>query len=137
MVGWNPTLRDCLAQAEPPAGVFGKEQIVDARLASGFWVSAYLTRLRLANIAAYVTGKGDATAGAVIVKVATLDGRARAFQRSFDLGRDARVWVVLAEGLEVDVDAALTRQKARDRDLWVIELEDRGGRTLLDEDGLG
>ena len=37
---------------------------------------------------------------------------------------------------EVDVDALLARQKSRDRDLWVIELEDRQGRTLLDEDGL-
>ena len=106
------------------------------RLTSGFWVSAYLNRLRLADIAAYVTQKGDATAGAVIVKVATLDGLARAFQRSFDLMADARVWVVLADGAEAEVDAVLTRQKARDRDLWVIELEDKAGRTLLDEDGL-
>ena len=107
-----------------------------ARLTSGFWVSAYLNRLRLADIAAYVTQRGDATAGAVIVKVATLDGQARAFQRSFDLAADVRVWVVLAEGAEAGVDAVLTRQKTRDRDLWVIELEDKAGRTLLDEDGL-
>ena len=106
------------------------------RLTAGFWVSAYLNRLRLADIPAYITQKGDATAGAVVVKVATLDGRARAFQRSFDLVADERVWVVLAEGAEAEVDAVLTRQKARDRDLWVIELEDKVGRTLLDEDGL-
>ena len=106
------------------------------RLASGLWVAAYLTRLRLANIPAYVTQKGDATAGAVVVKVATLDGQARAFQRSFDLAADARIWVTLAEGAEPDVDAALRRQTARDPDLWVIELEDRQGRTLLDEQGL-
>ncbi len=109
---------------------------MEPRLTSGFWVSAYLNRLRLAMIPAYVTAKGDATAGAVIVKVATLDGRARAFQRSFDLMADHRVWVVLAEGAEAEVDAALNRQKARDRDLWVIELEDKQGRTLLEEEGL-
>jgi hypothetical protein len=106
------------------------------RLASGIWVSAYLTRLRLAEIPAYVTQKGDQTAGAVIVKVALLNGQARAFQRSFDLTSNERIWIPLAEGPEPDVDALLTRQKARDRDLWVIELEDRQGRTLLDEDGL-
>jgi hypothetical protein len=109
---------------------------MSARLASGLWVSAYLTRLRLAEIAAYVTQKGDPTAGAVVVKVATLDGQARAFQRSFDMVANARIWVSLTEGAEVDVDALLARQKARDRDLWVIELEDRQGRTLLDQDGL-
>lgn len=108
----------------------------EARLASGLWVSAYLTRLRLAEIPVYITAKGDAMSGAVVVKVATLDGQARAFQRSFDLAADVRVWVVLAEGDERAVDEILTRQRQRDRDLWVIEVEDRQGRTLLDQDGL-
>ena len=106
------------------------------RLTADLWVSAYLTRLRLAEIPAYVTAKGDATAGAVLVKVATLDGRAQAFQRSFDLMADMRVWVLLVDGTERDVDAAIARQRSRDPDLWVIELEDRKARTLLDQDGL-
>lgn len=58
---------------------------MSARLTADFWVRAYLTRLRLADIPAFVTARGDATAGAVLVKCATLDGQARAFQRSFDL----------------------------------------------------
>jgi hypothetical protein len=106
------------------------------RLTSDLWVSAYLTRLRLADIPAYITAKGDPTAGAVIVKVATLNGQARAFQRSFDLMSDTRIWVILSDGAEPDVDALITRQRARDPDLWVIELEDRQGRTLLDQSGL-
>lgn len=106
------------------------------RLATGLWVSAYLARLRLADIPAYVTARGDATAGAVVVKCATLDGRARAVQRSYDLMADARIWVTLAEGDEAAVDAAIARARGFDRDLWVIELEDRAGRTLLEEDGL-
>ena len=106
------------------------------RLTAGFWVAAYLNRLRLAAIPAYVTARGDETAGAVIVKVATLDGRARALQRSFDYAQNRRAWVPLADGPETDVDAALTRQRARDPDLWVIEVEDRNGRHLLNEPGL-
>jgi hypothetical protein len=106
------------------------------RLATGVWVAAYLTRLRLADIPAYVTAKGDAEAGAVVVKVALLEGTARAFERRSDLMTGARAWIVLAEGPEVEVDALLSRARARDPDLWVIELEDRQGRTLLDEDGL-
>ena len=109
---------------------------VPPRLTAEFWVRAYLARLRLADIPAYVTAKGDATAGAVLVKLATLDGRARAFQRGFDLGAGARVWMVLAEGPETEVDEALARARSRDPDLWVIEIEDRAGRTLLDEPGL-
>jgi hypothetical protein len=106
------------------------------RLASHVWVAAYLARLRLAGIPAFVVAKGDPTAGAVLVKQSTLDGRARLFQRSFDLLTGARAWVVLAEGEETAVDASITKQRGFDRDLWVIEVEDRGGRHLLDEEGL-
>jgi hypothetical protein len=106
------------------------------RLTAEFWVQAYLARLRLAGIPAYVTARGDATAGAVLVKLATLDGLAKAFQRSFDLAGAVRVWIVSAEGDEAAVDASIARQRGFDRDLWVIEVEDRAGRTLLDEDGL-
>ena len=109
---------------------------MSARLASGIWVSAYLTRLRLADIPAYVTAKGDATAGAVLVKLASLDGQARAFQRSFDLMTGSRAWVTLAAGPEAEIDATITRQRKNDPDLWVIEIESRSGQTLLDEDGL-
>jgi hypothetical protein len=109
---------------------------MSARLATGIWVSAYLTRLRLASIPAYVTAKGDATAGAVIVKLALLNGQARAYERGFDLASGARLWRVLSEGEEAAVDALITRQRSRDRDLWVIEIEDREGRSLLDEEGL-
>ena len=107
-----------------------------SRLTADFWVSAYLARLRLADIPAYVVAKGDPTAGAVIVKCAMLDGKARAFQRSYDLMTGERAWVMLAEGAEPEVDAALARQRRNDPDLWVIEIEDRAGRTLLDEPGL-
>lgn len=106
------------------------------RLTSGLWVSAYLARLRLADIPAFVVRRGEDSAGAVVVKSSPLDGTARAFQRSFDPMTGERLWVVLAEGAEADVDAALARARSRDPDLWLIEVEDRAGRTLLDEDGL-
>lgn len=106
------------------------------RLATDVWVGAYLTRLRLAAIPAYVTARGDATAGAVVVKIATLDGLARAHERRSDILSGERRWIVLAEGPEPEVDAVLSRARARDPDLWVIEVEDRAGRSLLDEQGL-
>jgi hypothetical protein len=106
------------------------------RLTAEFWVSAYLNRLRLYEIPAFVVRHGDDTAGAVLVKLNTLDGQAKAFQRSFDLMSGERTWMVLAEGAEADVDAALAKQRSFDPDLWVIEVEDRAGRHLLDEPGL-
>lgn len=106
------------------------------RLATHVWVSAYLTRLRLADIPAFVVARGDPTAGAVLVKLNTLDGQARLYQRSFDLATGTRAWIVLAEGEEGRVDASVARQRSFDRDLWVIEVEDRAGRHLLDAEGM-
>jgi hypothetical protein len=105
------------------------------RLTAEFWVSAYLRRLALSGIAAFVTAKGDATAGAILIKQAPLDRTATLFQRSYDMDGQ-RVWVVLAKGTEPDVDAVIAKQRSFDPDLWVIEVEDRDGRHLLDEDGL-
>ena len=107
-----------------------------ARLTTDLWVGAYLTRLRLLDIPAFVVARGDATAGAVLVKLNTLDGNARAFQRQFDLMSGDRSWAVLTEGAEADVDASITRQRGFDTDLWVIEVEDRQGRHLLDDPSL-
>jgi len=106
------------------------------RLTADFWVHAYLARLRYQEIPAFVVAHGDDTAGAVLVKLNTLDGQAVAFQRSFDLMSGARKWVELSSGAEGDVDEAIQRQRSFDPDLWVIEVEDRQGRHLLGEEGL-
>jgi hypothetical protein len=107
-----------------------------ARLTARFWVDAYLARLRFQDIPAFVVAHGDDTGGAVLIKLNTLDGQAVLFQRSFDIMTGDRRWVELAGGIEAEVDDAVTRQRGFDRDLWVIEVEDRAGRHLLDEDGL-
>ncbi|AXT26973.1 DUF1491 family protein [Ruegeria sp. AD91A] len=106
------------------------------RLTAEFWVHAYLARLRFQDIPAYVVAHGDDTAGAVLVKLSTLDGQAVAFQRSFDLMSGERKWVELSSGPEGHVDQAIQRQRGFDPDLWVIEVEDRQGRHLLGEEGL-
>lgn len=110
--------------------------MAEARLASGLWVGAYLARLGLADIPAYVMARGDDVAGAVMVKCALLDGTARLYAREWDFETDSRAWRIAAEGPEHEIDAAIARQRGHDRDLWVIEIESREGRTLLDEDGL-
>ncbi len=106
------------------------------RLTARFWVDAYLTRLRVADIPVFVTSHGDDTAGAVLVKLNTLDGQARLYQRSYDLLEDVTAWAVLTEGAEAEVDASIAKQRSFDPDLWVLEVEDRHGRTLLETAGL-
>lgn len=106
------------------------------RLIADFWVAAYISRLRQADIPAFVVAHGDDTAGMVIVKLNTLDGRATVFHRMHDLMADETRWEEMLAGPEAEVDAALDRQRRSDPDLWIVEVEDRAGRHLLDAGGL-
>ncbi len=105
------------------------------RLTARFWVDAYLTRLRGSDIPAFVVAHGDDTGGAVLVKLNSLDGQAALYQRSYDVMADTQRWAILDQGPEAEVDASIARQRGYDPDLWVIEVEDREGRHLLDQPG--
>ena len=107
-----------------------------SRLTSGFWVDAYRMQLEALGVPVMVVAKGDATAGAVLIKLNTLDGQATLYHRSFNLMTGARVWDVLVSGTEAEVDGSISKQRSFDPDLWVIEVEDREGRHLLDDPSL-
>ena len=65
-----------------------------ARLTAEFWVHAYLARLRFQNIPAFVVSHGDDTAGAVLIKMNTLDGNA-VIDAENKSGKSARQVVML------------------------------------------
>ena len=114
------------------------------RLKTEIWVKAYLRARSAIGVSAMIVRHGDDDAGAVFIKVATLDGRACLYgpaPSGFDTDGDGptggdRRWVAhLARPTttEADVDAYLERQADFDPDLWVIEVEDRTGRHFLDD----
>ncbi len=108
------------------------------RLKSEMWVRAYLRACAAAGVTAVVVRHGDDDAGAIFVKINRLDGTARLFgpaPAGIDVGVHDRQWSphLDAPGTrEAEVDAHLERQVKFDPDLWVIEVEDREGRHLLD-----
>jgi hypothetical protein len=105
-------------------------------LKTEFWVSALIRRVAIGGASAIVARKGDADAGAVLVKVATLDGRARLLAPARD-GEGARIWLDLSAGPlgedEGAVDAYARQRAETDPDLWVVEIEDKHGRNFLNE----
>ncbi|AXC48748.1 DUF1491 family protein [Paracoccus suum] len=101
------------------------------RLATGLWVSAWLHGLDLAGRAGYVLRRGDSTAGAVLVKCASLDGRAALWARQWDYKTDTTEWQRRDEGTEAEIDAIMTRARAADPDLWLLETEARNGDPML------
>lgn len=109
---------------------------MEARLRAEIWVSALIRRAQLAGAFAAVVYKGDADAGDVAVKVNLLDGRARVFTATTTL-EGARAWIeplgAQAPALEADADAFVARRRERDPDLWVVEVEDRAGRSFISD----
>jgi hypothetical protein len=111
------------------------------RLKSGIWVAAYLRRCNIEGAFAAVRRRGAEEAGAVFIKVSRLDGTAALYgpapQSAFDEARpaDRLFTLVLGAGApESDVEAKLARETRFDPDLWIVEVEDREGRSFLDSD---
>ena len=102
-------------------------------LTSSFWVQAYIKKLNLLGVPAFVVSHGDDTAGAIIVKVNKLNGDAVLFERSFSLDKNLNQWSKSESGDEKELDELLSRQLSRDRDLWIVEIESREGDPFLDD----
>ena len=104
-----------------------------SRLTSLFWVQAYIKKLNLLGVPAFVVSHGDDTAGAIIIKVNKLNGDAVLFERSFSLDKNLNQWSKFESGDEKELDELLSRQLSRDRDLWIVEIESREGDPFLDD----
>jgi hypothetical protein len=110
------------------------------RLKSGIWVAAYIRRAQIEGAQAVLRRRGADEAGAVFIKVSRLDGTAEVFgpapQSTFDEARPsdrAFIRTLKAEpASEADAEAYLARQIKFDPDIWIVEVEDRGGRNFLD-----
>jgi hypothetical protein len=105
-----------------------------SRLPSRLWVQALIRRAELGGASAFIAARGDAERGDLAVKVALLDGTARLYRRGYaSEGERPFDDVTPEQGGEADCDAQIARWRARDEDLWVIEIEDRQGRHFLTE----
>jgi len=104
-------------------------------LRADIWVDALRRRAEAGGAAAYVVRRGDRDAGAVLVKVSTLDGAARLYAPTRDEAGE-RCWMLpLGEAPveEARCDAYIDRRAEDDPDIWAIEVEDREGRSFLTE----
>lgn len=110
-----------------------------ARLRSDFWVAAYLRRCNGAGLPAMQRRRGAAEAGAIIVKLDCLDGTAALYgptpQAEVEDRDSDRSFVRMHKAERIDgaeAEARLKREIDFDPDLWIVEIEDRQGRTFLE-----
>lgn len=108
----------------------------DERLPTRVWVDALMRRAQVAGASAFVVQRGEESRGDVLIKVADLKGNAHAFVPRTSM-EGTRIFVKLeSQGIgpeEAGVDDYIDRARDRDRDLWVIEIEDPDGRHFLTE----
>lgn len=109
------------------------------RLRSDLWVSAYLRRCGVEGVDAVLRVRGAAEAGAILVKVDRLDGTADLYgpapQSAFAADQTERLFIKLGDPGPVDQAVAerlIERERRFDSDLWIVEVEDRAGRSFLD-----
>jgi hypothetical protein len=109
------------------------------RVPSELWVKVLLRRCSSAGVPAVVVRRGDEDAGAVFIKVRLLDGRAKVMGPAPAGLAGSNALKPMAPHLdadgvpETDADVYLARQREFDPDIWLVEIDDREGRTFVED----
>ena len=98
------------------------------------WVSALIRRAGLEGAFAAVTRRGDARAGAVLVRVWNSRERQMALLAEALDSEGRSIWIrPIAATTEAEIEAYVQRSVRIDPDLWVVDIEDSTGRHFLVE----
>ena len=103
-------------------------------LSTDIWVSALIRRAELSGAFGMIIRKGDARAGAVLVKALNRpQGTAKLYAEATRLDGE-RVWMQpVPSDQEPELDRYIERAARVDPDVWVVEIDDREGRHFLTE----
>ena len=109
------------------------------RVTSEFWVSALIRRSQKAGAFATVIHRGAKEAGAIFLIINDLEGGNALYgpapqaDYSFEGGTERQFECVLEATTMAEIDQKISRERNFDPDIWVVEIEDREGRTFLPE----
>ena len=105
----------------------------EARIPTYLWIESEIRRLQSQGHGVYVAARGDKTGGIVLQKISSMSGQCRLLIQQRDL--EGKLTWADALGVEIasesDADSYIKRATGRDPDLWVVEIEDREMRNLM------
>ena len=103
------------------------------KLKTGLWVAALVRTHDVAGISARVVRRGEADSGAVLLKLNRFEQGCAMLSQMRDAEGEAIWYHVLGPEARTEAacDAYAVKAAARDRDLWIVEIEDRQGRQLF------
>lgn len=105
------------------------------KFSTDIWVAALIRRAELGGGYAVVVRKGDARAGSVLVKVINRTDNSFRLYAEATRADGETIWMRPSRAeTEAELDAYVERARRIDPDLWVVEVEDRQGRSFLTED---
>jgi hypothetical protein len=113
----------------------GNDEVrMEARLKTSIQVMALVRRCDVQAIGVAVTARGDPDAGAMLVKLCGRERDATVLAQTRRL--DGTLGWLRATGAapvaESEADAYIARQRQRDPDLWIVEIETLAPDTILD-----
>jgi hypothetical protein len=107
---------------------------MEPRLKSGVWMRALIRRCDLAAIPVAVVARGDGDAGAILLKFNGGDKGCSVLAQA--RGQDGELLWMRTTGPapvpEADADAYIARQRQRDPDIWVAEIESGSAEAIID-----
>lgn len=94
------------------------------RLKSSLWVEAHVRSCFAADLPAFIVARGDRERGGILLKIDQFDAGIQLFERTLDFDGN-RVWRRVAAGISsAEAQERITKKRAFDEDLWVVEIED-------------
>lgn len=107
----------------------------EPRLKTEVWIKAHIRWCQTVGLDAWLRHRGDENAGGIVLKINAFDKGSYLLEPTVAM-TGGRAWMkstgpAFAE--DRDVEAILERKLSRDKDLWVLEIEDPKGHHRLNE----